>query len=92
MEADLVAKANAMCGNPPLVRKLNLHLGSRRRLPSDQEDVVFALARCRPVRPKPRSRPTPSTQDLARIDAEMEGVADLGLRAAIAAVRRKFGL
>lgn len=92
MEAHIVAKANEMCGDPPLVRKLNLHLGSRRRLPSDQDDVVFALARQRPVRAAPRPRPAPSAEDLARIDAEMDRVADPGLRAAILALRRKLGL
>jgi hypothetical protein len=92
LQVQIVAKANEICGDPPLVRGLNLHLGSRRMPLSDQQDVVAALARRRPVRTAPRPRPRPSAEDLARIDAETEQIADSELRTALRSLRRKLGL
>jgi len=88
----LVREANRAAGDPPLVKEVRLHLGSRRTHATDESDLVAALAEQRRVKPAPKPRRPPSTGELARIDREAGAVRDPELAAVIRDVRRRLGL
>ena len=92
LKSEIMLAANAMVGNPPLVRDVRFHLG-RRKAEESKDDVLAALANA--TRPKltPRPpRPAPSVEDLLRIDAETAKVADPDLALALRQLRRRLGL
>jgi hypothetical protein len=88
----LVREANRAAGDPPLVKEVRLHLGSRRTPATDEDDLVAALASQRRAKPAPRPRRPASTGELARIDQEAGAVRDPDLAAVIRDVRRRLGL
>lgn len=88
----LVREANRAVGDPPLVKEIRLHLGSRRPTSTEESDLVAALAAQRRAKPAPKPRRVPSTGDLARIDREAAAVRDPDLAAVIRDVRRRLGL
>lgn len=92
LRVEIVAAANRVVGNPPLVKDVRFHLG-RRKAEESKDDVLAALARAERPKLAPRPpRPQPSVEDLARIDAETARVADPDLGLALRQLRRRLGL
>ncbi len=88
----IIARANQLVGDPPLVRKVAFHLGRRRGY---QDDVVSVLAEARRKQPRRRvvpHRPPPSPDTMRVIQEDANSVADPELRDIILAARTKFGL
>jgi predicted nucleic acid-binding Zn ribbon protein len=85
----LVGKANEVCGAPPLVREVRLHLGAAQGIDSD--DLVAALSR-RQKKALPAPRPAVPSATLAKIDDDAAKVRDPELREIIRTARRKIGL
>lgn len=85
----LVEAARRITGDPPLVKEIRFHLGSRRSVRDD--DAVAALAK---VRRAPRPAPPPpapvSHEAAARIDRATEKVADEELREIIREAWRRL--
>src|SRR5262249_21592968 len=87
---EILRNANLMCGAPPLVKEVRLHLGAAQ---PDADDVVAALARRLRTRRKPMpARAAPSAEALRAIDAETDRVTDAELRDTIRALRRRIGM
>jgi hypothetical protein len=84
--------ANELCGDPPLVREVRLHIGARKS--EDADDVVAALAkRVMFRRRRNYKRPTPATgAALEQIQRDTDAVDDEDLRAAIREARIKLGI
>ncbi|MBI4511424.1 MAG: DUF721 domain-containing protein [Deltaproteobacteria bacterium] len=91
LRAEMAAKVNQRCGDPPLVKEIRLHLG--RRPDEDPDDVVAMLAR-RHARRRPRAplRPQPSPEVLQQIEAETEVMADAELKEIVRDLRRRLGM
>ena len=90
LKNELIARANAWVGAPPLVTGMRFHLGAPKQ--EEADDVVAALVRRRAPPPPPPPRPRPSSETLRQIDADTARVTDPELRAAIHAFRRAAGV
>jgi hypothetical protein len=92
LKQPIIARANELTGDPPLVREVRFHLGAMQQ--RDADDVVAALAhRLRQDRKPRHRRYTPASgQRLADINAETAEIDDPALRAAIRGCRAKLGL
>jgi len=88
---EVIARANGLCGDPPLVTDVKFHLGPRRR--PDADDALAPTMRIRRVRVRQRPLPAPATgQRLADIECEASQIEDDELRAIIVEARRKLNL
>ncbi len=89
MKDDIIAKANALCGEE-VVTDLRFHLGRHSRR---ADDPLSAAVRIR--RPPLRERPLPPPARggaLRAIESEAAGIEDDDLRAVIVEARRKINL
>lgn len=92
LKGQIIARANEIVGNPPLVVDIRLHLGARKQV--DADDTVAALARHieRAPRPFRKDFVGATPQQAQQIRAETDRVEDAELRAAIAELRLKVGV
>jgi predicted nucleic acid-binding Zn ribbon protein len=91
LRQDIANNANALCGDPPLVNEVRLHLGGRTH--ADDGDVLASIVAIR--RPEVRERPLPppaTGEQLKAIEAEVARVADDELRAILLDTRRRLRL
>lgn len=88
---DIIARANQLCGDPPLVTDVEFHLGPRRK--PDVDDALAPTARIRRRRKRERPLPPPATGErLNAIRSEASGIEDEELRDIIIEARRKLNL
>jgi hypothetical protein len=91
LKGEIVARANALVGDPPLVHEVRFHLGRRGR--SGDDDVLAATT---PIRRQPaelRQPPPPAAGDRLRsIQQEAAAIEDPELRDLIVTVRRRWDL
>jgi hypothetical protein len=84
-------RANEIVGDPPLVREVRFHPGTRRR--SDGDDVLALTGKIRRQPAALREPPAPAAGPrMQAIEAEARAVEDDELRRLIVSVRRRWDL
>lgn len=91
LKDEIVARANRVVGDPPLVREVRFHLGPRQRPGAD--DVLAMTARIHRPPAEQRQPPPPAAGDRMRaIEREVAGVGDEELKRLIVEFRRRWDL
>jgi hypothetical protein len=89
LRKEVIEKANAVVGEPPLVSDVRFHLGGRRDAPHD--DLLAPLLAIRRDPARERSLPPPATgEQLAAIEREASQIQDEELRNIVVDVRRRL--
>lgn len=91
LKDEIVRRANAVVGDPPLVREVRFHLGPRER--ANPDDVLAMTARIHRPPAEQRQPPPPAAGPRVRdIEQQASGIADDELRRLIIEFRRRWDL